>query len=184
MPPQQPNGLLDVIDNGLDFGAHGYTRGRTREENLMSAQANDKLRDRLIGTWKLVSAMREEISSGEKTPFLGENPTGFLHYMPDGRMLALITRAGRKRPDGNVATAAEAEALIRSMIAYGGTYACEGEEVTHHCDISWNQSFTGTVQKRKVTFDGALLVLSPPPSPDPIDGKMSVRRLTWEKVIG
>jgi hypothetical protein len=33
MPPQQPNGLLDVIDNGLDFGAHGYTRvglaGRT-----------------------------------------------------------------------------------------------------------------------------------------------------------
>ena len=83
----------------------------------MSAQGNGKLRDRLIGTWRLVSAMREEIPSGAKTPFLGENPTGFLHYMPEGRMLALITRAGRKAPVGKVANAAEAEALIRSMIS-------------------------------------------------------------------
>jgi hypothetical protein len=26
MPPQQSHGLLDVIDNGLDFGAHGFTQ--------------------------------------------------------------------------------------------------------------------------------------------------------------
>jgi hypothetical protein len=26
MPPQQSHGLLDVIDNGLDFGAHGFAR--------------------------------------------------------------------------------------------------------------------------------------------------------------
>jgi hypothetical protein len=182
MPPQQPNRLLDVIDNGLDFGAHGYTRGRNRGENLMSTQANDKLRDRLIGTWKLVSAMREEISSGEKTPFLGENPTGFLHYMPDGRMLALITRAGRKPPAGNVATAAEAEGLIRSMIAYGSRFECVGDEVLHHCDLSWTEKFTGTVQRRKITFDGDRLMLSPPPSVDPLDGKMSLRTLTWERV--
>jgi hypothetical protein len=23
MPPQQPDGLLDFLDDGLDFGAHG-----------------------------------------------------------------------------------------------------------------------------------------------------------------
>jgi hypothetical protein len=148
----------------------------------MSTQAGDKLRERLIGTWRLVSGMREEIPSGEKTSFLGENPTGFLHYTPEGRMLALITRASRKPPAGRVVTAAEAEALIRSMISYGGTFECAGDEIIHHCDISWNQSFTGTVQKRKVMFDGDRLVLSPPPSHDPIDGKMSVRRLTWEKI--
>ena len=148
----------------------------------MSAERNDKLRDRLIGSWKLLSAMREEIPSGEKSPFLGENPTGFLHYMPDGRMLALITRAGRKPPAGNVATAAEAEGLIRSMIAYGSTYECVGDEVLHHCDLSWNEKFTGTVQRRRVTFEGNRLTLSPPPSLDPLDGKMSVRTLTWEKV--
>src|SRR3954467_15480829 len=101
----------------------------------MSAQANDKLREKLIGTWKLVSALREEIPSGEKTPFLGENPTGFLHYMPDGRMPRGVTRAARKRPTGNVATAAEAEGLIRSMIAYGSNYECVRDEVLQHCDL-------------------------------------------------
>ena len=39
----------------------------------MSAQADHKLREALIGTWRLVSAMREEIPSGTKTAFLGEN---------------------------------------------------------------------------------------------------------------
>ena len=140
------------------------------------------MKDRLIGTWTLVSAEREEIPAGVKTAFLGENPSGFLHYAPDGRMLALITRAGRKAPAGKVATPTEAQALIRSMIAYGGTYTCVGDEVTHHCDISWNQSFTGTTQKRAVTFEGDRLILSPPPSPDPTDGTMSVRRLTWKRV--
>jgi len=148
----------------------------------MSAQAEDKLRDRLIGTWKLVSAMREEVPSGEKTAFLGENPTGFLHYMPNGRMLAMITRAGRKPPAGSVVTPAEAEGLIRSMIAYGSRFECVGDEVLHHCDLSWNEKFTGTVQRRKVTFDGGRMTLSPPPSADPLDGKMSVRRLTWERI--
>jgi len=140
------------------------------------------VKDRLIGTWTLVSAEREEIPSGTRTAFLGENPSGFLHYMPDGRMLALITRSGRKAPAGKVANAAEAEALIRSMIAYGGRYECEGDKVTHHCDISWNQSFTGTRQIRTVTFQGERLILSPPPSPDPTDGTMSVRRLTWKRI--
>ena len=148
----------------------------------MSAQADDKLRHRLVGTWRLVAAEREEIPSGAKTAFLGENPAGFLHYMPDGRMLALITRAGRKAPAGRIANATEAEGLIRSMISYGGSYECVGNEVIHHCDISWNESFTGTVQRRTVTFEGERLILSPPPSPDPTDGAMSVRRLTWEKL--
>jgi hypothetical protein len=148
----------------------------------MSAQAKDKLRDRLLGSWRLVSAMREEMPSGEKTPFLGKKPTGFLHYMPDGRMLAMITRAGRKPPAGEVVTPAEAEGLVRSMIAYGSRFECVGDEVLHHCDLSWNEKFTGTVQRRKVTFDGDRLILSPPPSADPLDGKMSVRRLTWERV--
>src|SRR6188472_1312235 len=126
----------------------------------MATPTDDKLRDRLIGTWRLVAAEREEIPSGTKTAFLGENPTGFLHYMPEGRMLALITRAGRKKPAALVANATEAEALIRSMISYGARYECIGDEVHHHCDISWNESFTGTVQRRNVSFDGSRMTLS------------------------
>jgi hypothetical protein len=148
----------------------------------MAAPSDDKLRDTLLGSWRLVAAEREEVPSGAKNAYLGENPAGFLHYLPDGRMLALITRTGRKAPAGKVANPSEAEALIRSMIAYGGTYECRDGHVIHHCDISWNQSFTGTAQKRSVTFEGERLILSPPPSPDPTDGVMSVRRLTWERV--
>ena len=151
--------------------------------NLMSGPADDKAaRERLIGTWTLVSAEREEIPSGTKRAYLGENPSGFLHYLPDGRMMSIITRSGRKAPAGKVANATEAEALVRSLVAYGGTYTCEGDKVIHHCDISWNQSFTGTKQVRTMTFEGDRLILSPPPSADPTDGTMSVRRLTWKRL--
>ena len=148
----------------------------------MAGPSDDKLRGALLGSWRLVAAEREEVPSGAKTAYLGDNPAGYLHYMADGRMLALITRQGRKTPAGKVANAAEAEALIRSMIAYGGTFECRDNHVLHHCDISWNQSFTGTEQRRSVTLEGNRLTLSPPPSPDPTDGTMSVRRLTWERV--
>jgi len=138
--------------------------------------------ERLLGTWKLVSAVREEIPSGAKTDLFGPDPQGFLNYSPDGRMIALITRSGRKAAANGRPTPAEAEALFRSMLSYAGAYTVEGDVVTHHVDISWNQSFTGDAQKRHFKFEDNRLLLSPPQSPDPIDGKMSLRTLTWERV--
>ena len=54
--------------------------------------------------------------------------------------------------------------------------------VTHHVDISWNQTFTGGKQTRFVALEGDRLILSTPQSHDPIDGKLSVRRMTWRRV--
>jgi hypothetical protein len=68
------------------------------------------------------------------------------------------------------------------MMSYGGTYSVDGNAVTHDVDISWNQSFTGSKQKRFFTLEGDRLILSTPESVDPIDGKLSVRRMTWQKV--
>jgi hypothetical protein len=34
MPPQQPDGLLDVIDDGLDFRAHSKSRGTSRLQDM------------------------------------------------------------------------------------------------------------------------------------------------------
>ena len=48
--------------------------------------------------------------------------------------------------------------------------------------ISWNQSWTGTDQKRVAHFEGNRVYLSTPPSVDPITGTMSVRTMTWEKL--
>ena len=50
---------------------------------------NDDPRQRLLGTWKLIAAIREEIPSGAKTDFLGSHPTGYINYAPDGRMMVL-----------------------------------------------------------------------------------------------
>ena len=138
--------------------------------------------DRLLGTWKLVSSVREEIPSGVKTDLFGKDPQGFINYGADGRMIALLTRGDRKAPASGKATPAEAEALFKSMLSYAGTYSVAGSEVTHHVDISWNESFSGSLQKRIARFEGNRLMLSTPQSPDPIDGKMSVRTMTWEKV--
>jgi len=148
----------------------------------MSGAADDKACERLTGTWTLISALRQEIPSGATTNLFGASPHGYLNYSPEGRMMGLITRRDRKAPAAGRATAAEAEALFRSMLSYGGTFTVTGDIVTHHVDISWNQSFTGGDQKRHFRFDGNRLTLSTPQSLDPIDGKMSVRTLIWERV--
>lgn len=136
----------------------------------------------LIGTWRLVAAVREEIPSGTRTAMFGSDPQGILTYTSEGRMIALITRGDRKPPADGRATTAEAEALFRSMLSYAGAWSVAGNEVTHHVDISWNQSFTGGEQKRIFALDGETLTLSTPQSRDPIDGKLSVRTMTWERV--
>ena len=148
----------------------------------MAGAADDKLREALLGTWTLVSAVREEIPSGAKTDMFGAKPHGFINYSAEGRMIALITRGDRKAAADGRPTPAEAEALFRSMLSYAGTYTIEDGEVTHHVDISWNESFTGGAQKRHFKLEGNRLILSTPQSLDPIDGRMSVRNMTWEKV--
>jgi hypothetical protein len=74
------------------------------------------------------------------------------------------------------------EALFRSMTSYGGTYTIDGNEITHNVDVSWNESWTGTEQKRIARFEGNRVHLSTPPSLDPITGTMTVRTMTWEKL--
>jgi hypothetical protein len=144
--------------------------------------SDDPTRQRLLGTWKLVAAVREEFPSGTRTDFLGPNPTGYINYAPDGRMMVLNVGSGRRKPAGASATAQEAEALFRSMTSYGGSYTIDGNEITHHVDISWNENWTGTEQKRIARFDGNRAYLSTPPSLDPITGTMTVRTMTWEKM--
>ena|SRR5713101_2692316 len=144
--------------------------------------SNDPTRQHLLGTWTLIAAVREELPSGTKSDFLGPNPIGYINYSPDGRMMVLNVGSGRRKPSGVNATPQEAEALFRSMTSYSGTYTIDGNEITHRVDISWNETWTGTEQKRVARFEGNRAYLSTPPSLDPITGTMSVRTMTWEKL--
>jgi len=138
--------------------------------------------ERLIGTWKLLSAVREERPSGEKTDLFGPDPVGYLSYGADGRMLTLIVRKERNRPARFPVTPDEAAGLFRSLMSYGGRWELRGNEVFHYVDISANELWTGTDQQRFFRFDGNHLALTTPVNPDPIDGKVSIRSMIWEKV--
>jgi hypothetical protein len=151
-----------------------------RRRDIIGPKGN-LVRDRLIGTWKLVSAVREDMA-GARVDQLGANPTGYINYAPDGRMMSIIARGDRAKPAGTRPTQAEAEALFKNVLSYAGTYTIDGNEVTHHVDVSWNESWTGTNQTRIFQFDGEQLQLATRPSPDPVDGVMSVRRMVWERV--
>jgi hypothetical protein len=144
------------------------------------SSADDK--DRLIGTWKLVSAVSEELATRVTTDIYKGTPVGFITYGAEGRVMTIVVDSTRKKPAGPVATASEAEALFRSMAAYAGTYTIRGNQIIHRPDASWNETWTGTDQVRDYRFDGERLILATAPSPDPFTGKMSIRMLVWEKI--
>src|SRR5262249_53954210 len=114
---------------------------------------NEATRARLIGTWRLVAVVNEDVATGKKTDYFGPNPEGYINCGPDGRMIVINARSDRKKPKGASPTAEEAADLFKSVLAYAGTYSIAGNEVTHHVDISWNESWTGTHQSRLAKFE-------------------------------
>ena len=146
-------------------------------------QANS-IQQAILGTWKLVSYIREELPSGAKSDVMAAHPSGYINYGRDGRMIVIIVGGDRKKPAGAVATPDEAEALIKSMLAYAGTYTIdkEAKTVTHHIDISWDQSRTGTDHVRTYKLEGNHITLTTEPSNDPATGKKTVRTLIWERL--
>ena len=139
---------------------------------------------KLLGTWKLISYVGQEVASGVETNVMGPRPSGYINYGPDGRMIVLIVGSDRKKPAGTVATQVEAQHLIRSMLAYAGTYTVDSETrtVTHHVEISGDQSRSGTDQVRTYTLNGDRLTLITQASNDPATGRKTVRTLVWERM--
>jgi len=139
----------------------------------------------LEGTWKLVSSTRTNTTSGATTDSFGSNPLGYVMYGKDGRMMVLITRSDRPKPDSidnDKMTDEQRSRLFSSMLAYSGTYKFDGETIEHHIDGSWNQVWTGTTQIRNVKKDGDRLIYTTQPGPSPIDGSMGFATLVWEKI--
>jgi hypothetical protein len=151
-----------------------------------SAQADpaSSLPAEFPGTWKLVSMVRKEVSTGAKSDVMGAHPSGYLNYGRDGRMMVMIVGSDRRKPVGPLATPEEAAALIRSMLAYAGTYTVDTRTrtIVHHVDVSWDQARTGASLVRTYTMDGNRLTLITEPSNDPVTGTKTVRTVTWERL--
>ena len=135
-----------------------------------------------LGTWKLQSETTEDLETHEKTSLLGDHPSGYLNYGADCRMYAILTQGDRKAPAGAVATDAEGAELYRGLVAYAGTYTIEGDKVSHHVDISWNQAWTGTTLVRQFRIEGKSLYIRTAPAKNRVTGRLSVTSLVWTKI--
>lgn len=144
-------------------------------------QSIKTMRQRVIGTWRMLEWKRRLVESGEESDALGPNPFGYMNYAPDGRLMVFVLRSGRLRPSSNPPTDKEKVALFDTMFAYVGTYVVEADRVVHTLDGSWNELWTGTRQTRFLSFEGACLVYITPETVDPMDGKRCTYRVTFER---
>ncbi len=135
--------------------------------------------DKLVGTWKLVSAS-STTSTGEQseTPY-GLNPAGFLTYSEEGRVTALISYGGRKPLSVANRTEEQAEAF-KTFVAYAGRYTLSGDQVTHHIEISSIQNYVDKDLVRSVRFEGDQIILITPPTM--VNGKIQTVELTWQRL--
>ena len=145
------------------------------------AQVN---KDALVGTWKLIS-YKDTTEDGKVKDSFGKNPTGFLTYTADGRMMAIITADGQKplsTRDFVAAPSEEKAEAFASVIAYGGRYTVMGDRVIHHVEVSWIQNIVNTDQIRFVVkLDGNQLVLRTAAST--MGGiPLAKQELVWERV--
>ena len=127
----------------------------------------------LLGTWKLIAYVREDVETGKTYDVFDTNPAGYVSYGADGRMSLIIVRGDRQKPATGLPTDRERIELHKGMIAYAGTYRLEADKVTHQIDISWNEAFTGTHQVRFVSLKGDMLTLTTPP-------RNPLRTVDWE----
>jgi hypothetical protein len=135
----------------------------------------------VAGTYELVSSSTKFLDTGEVVS--DPSPKGFIMYGVDGRMLVLITYNGRPKSENSAKmTDDQRIGLFRTMLAYGGTYTFDGKTMEHHVDICWDEVRCGTTVIRDVVKDGDRLTYTTRPQPSPLNGRMSVVTLVWQKL--
>jgi hypothetical protein len=144
-----------------------------------SAFANDaELRQKIVGTWTLVSVVYEDQATKELSPVLGEKPRGRQIATADGRWLALVTAQNRPVPK----TDEERARALTSMIAYTGRYRVEGGKVVTKVEAAWNEAWVGGEQTRFIRFEGDRLFIESPPMPHPnVNNKVVKVIVIWDR---
>ena len=146
---------------------------------LIVSQAHAADKERIVGTWKLVSVMYEDAQTKELTPVLGEHPRGYQIATPEGRWIAVVTADGRPIPK----TDEDRARALRTMIAYSGRYRVEEGKVITKVEVAWNEAWVGGEQVRFLRFEGDdVLHIESPPMPHPnVNDKVVRVIVTWQR---
>jgi hypothetical protein len=139
---------------------------------LFAAESNT-----LIGTWRLIS-WQVIVENGQARNEFGAHPKGFLVLTPEGRSMVVTTAEHRQAGMSD----SERAALHKSMLAYSGHYRVEGENLIIVVDVSWNEEWNGTEQRRHFRIEGDKLFIESAPAPSILyPGKTDFRRIVWER---
>jgi hypothetical protein len=131
----------------------------------------------LVGVWRLIS-WQVIVDNEPPQNVFGLHPKGYLVLTREGRAVALTTADNRKPGMGD----AERAELHKSMLAYSGRYWVVGNDFITRVDVSWNEEWNGTEQKRHFRLDGDKLFIETAPAPSIVfPGKTDFRRIVWER---
>lgn len=140
--------------------------------------------DDVVGTWKLISNVRQAEGSDKVINNLGERPHGIMIITGDHRFIIINTRAGHKVAK----TTDDFAALQRSEVAYSGlvTFSRDpgnsrGLKMINHVDIAWNEEWTGTSQTRFLFLEGNRLTIRTPLIKNPVSRENAVSTLVFER---
>lgn len=141
------------------------------------------IRDRIVGTWKLVST-EQTLEDGTKRPYprYGPRAKGFLIYSRDGYMCGALINpdppelAAPRHPASGEKIAAEG-----ATFAYCGRYEIDAKNnrLVHLPEIATGRGFEGSRQIRPYTFEDGRLVLSDVETQEPGVVRW---KIVWEKV--
>lgn len=133
----------------------------------------DRLSDRFVGTWRLVSFVCRR-ADGRETATFGAAPRGYLMYDAGGRMAVQIARS-------EAPGAPPAENAPGAHFGYFGTWAVDESAgvVTHRVEGASDPDLAGTEQRRYLTWQGNRLVLSTARESDGADVTYAA---VWERL--
>ncbi len=133
--------------------------------------------DALVGSWRLLS-WQVIAEDGTAQDVFGAKPKGYLVLTREGRSIVVTTAEGRKPGMGE----AERAALHKSMLAYSGRYRIDGNDFVTTVEVSWNEAWNGSEQRRHFRLEGDHLLIESAPAPSIIfPGKTDFRRIVWER---
>ena len=85
---------------------------------------------------------------------------GYLMYLPDGHMSAVLTSEGRK----SVPPSDEKQvAQLFQHDCVRGTYTVDDDRVVHHVEVAWLPSWVGSDQPQQANLEGDTLTIRTQP---------------------
>lgn len=140
----------------------------------------------LLGCWSLVEALEDRGGVIRNNPNYGAKPTGFLHYLAEGRVSVAVANGGREPMSGTNRRMAPVEQLAesaRTFDAYAGRFSLIApDHVAHHIEISTYQNDVGKDLVRRVLLEGDRLALHIPVFEE--SGQTVRRWLAWQRLTG